>query len=221
MISPGPQENPVTLPITRAQWQSASVPLSEYQDVVDLTDTFQLKIAGSGTVFIDNIYFSRRPDDTSPSPSEPVTPSNPSPTNNTAPTINLLVAQASQSVSRIDTTAGMVTIIAQVQDADNNDTHTLDWTITGVSNHTVNNAQLTFSPDSIDASQVTVTATATDSGSPALNTSVTLTLDIFTPATTPTTPTQNNTQSGGSGGTNSFWLLMGMFIISVWRKKKT
>jgi beta-glucanase (GH16 family) len=221
LISPGPQENPVTLPITRAQWQSASVPLSEYQEVVDLTDTFQLKIVGSGTVFIDNIYFSRRPDDTSPSPSEPVTPSNPSPSNNTAPTINLLVAQASQSVSRIDTTAGMVTIIAQVQDADNNDTHTLDWTITGVSNHTVNNAQLTFSPDSIDASQVTVTATATDSGSPALNASLTLTLDIFTPATTPTTSTQNNPESGGSGGTNSFWLLMGMFIISVWRKKKT
>ncbi|MGB2264810.1 MAG: GlyGly-CTERM sorting domain-containing protein [Glaciecola sp.] len=35
------------------------IPLSEYASVVDLTNTFQLKVTGSGTVYLDNIYFSK------------------------------------------------------------------------------------------------------------------------------------------------------------------
>ncbi len=223
LISPGPNENPVNLPIERAQWQSAVVPLSEYEQVVDLTDTFQLKLIGSGTVFIDNIYFSRRADDGNTNPTTPTNPSNPTnptPSNN-APTINLLVAQASQTISRIDTTDGNVTVIAQVQDNDSNDSQTIVWSISGVSNHDINNAQLTFSPAAITADQVIISATVTDSGSPALSATASSTLNVFTPATTPSTAVNlgTNDSGGSTGGIVSAYWLMGLGLLVLWRRK--
>lgn len=58
-ISPGPEEKGYALPITQGQWVSYDIPLSEFADVVDLTEVFQLKMDGTAgaTLFIDNIYF--------------------------------------------------------------------------------------------------------------------------------------------------------------------
>ena len=63
LISPGPQELPFSLPITNGEWSTAQIPLSHYASVVDLTNTFQLKIEGQGTVYLDNIYFARNTPD--------------------------------------------------------------------------------------------------------------------------------------------------------------
>ena len=41
-------------------WQSLVTPLNTFSDV-DLTDIFQLKVEGNGTVYLDNIYFSATP----------------------------------------------------------------------------------------------------------------------------------------------------------------
>ncbi|MCG8373421.1 MAG: family 16 glycosylhydrolase [Balneolales bacterium] len=62
LISPGPAETPYSLPIVENTWQSYDIPLSEFSDVVDLSDVFQFKFTDSGvgdspTIYIDNIYF--------------------------------------------------------------------------------------------------------------------------------------------------------------------
>jgi beta-glucanase (GH16 family) len=57
LISPGPSENPVSVgAISTGAWQSVDIPLSSYS-TPDLSDIFQLKFEGSGTVYIDNVYF--------------------------------------------------------------------------------------------------------------------------------------------------------------------
>lgn len=57
LISPGPQETPVTLEVVNNEWQSIDIPLSSFSDVVDLSDVFQIKIEGNGTIFFDNLFF--------------------------------------------------------------------------------------------------------------------------------------------------------------------
>ncbi|MBK1879158.1 glycosyl hydrolase [Pelagicoccus mobilis] len=62
LISPGPVETPYTLPVTPGQWVSVDIPLTDFVPV-DLTNVFQLKFDGNGTVFLDNIYFSKTPEE--------------------------------------------------------------------------------------------------------------------------------------------------------------
>jgi len=57
LISEGPLETSYTITTTQGGWQSVDIPLSEYSSVVDLTKAFQFKFVGSGTVYIDNLYF--------------------------------------------------------------------------------------------------------------------------------------------------------------------
>ncbi|MEN0050426.1 MAG: hypothetical protein AAF806_25400, partial [Bacteroidota bacterium] len=58
-ISPGPAEKPFELNLTRGEWNRFDIPLSEFSDVVDLSNIFQFKFdggTGTQTVFIDNLY---------------------------------------------------------------------------------------------------------------------------------------------------------------------
>jgi beta-glucanase (GH16 family) len=62
IISPGPLETPVSLPIVKSTWRSYDIPLSSYSRVVNLNEVFQFKFddAGRGdkpTLYIDNLYF--------------------------------------------------------------------------------------------------------------------------------------------------------------------
>jgi hypothetical protein len=57
LISTGPQEKAYTLPITTEQWVGVDIPLSHFSPPVDLTDVFQFKVVGNGTVYFDNWYF--------------------------------------------------------------------------------------------------------------------------------------------------------------------
>ena len=45
-----------SLAITPEQWVSVDIPLTSYPNV-DLTDVFQFKVEGNGTIYWDNIYF--------------------------------------------------------------------------------------------------------------------------------------------------------------------
>ena len=65
-IRPGPDERPVTVPLTADEWTSIDIPLSDYTDQgLTLGDLFQLKLVGTpwagGSVFVDNIYFWKEP----------------------------------------------------------------------------------------------------------------------------------------------------------------
>lgn len=59
LISPGPVETRVALvpPGASETWVSVDIPLTAFAPV-DLTNVFQLKFDGNGTIYFDNIYFS-------------------------------------------------------------------------------------------------------------------------------------------------------------------
>ena len=59
LISPGPVEARVALvpPGTTGNWVSVDIPLSNFAPV-NLSDVFQFKFDGNGTIYLDNIYFS-------------------------------------------------------------------------------------------------------------------------------------------------------------------
>ena len=59
VISDG-QENAYTIPVVTGSWQSIDIPMSEYT-VADLTQAFQFKTEGDGTVYLDNLYFWKAP----------------------------------------------------------------------------------------------------------------------------------------------------------------
>jgi hypothetical protein len=56
LISSG-TETSYTITTTQGGWQSVNIPLSTYTANGDLTQAFQFKFVGSGTVYLDNLYF--------------------------------------------------------------------------------------------------------------------------------------------------------------------
>ncbi len=60
LISPG-NETGYALPITTETWVSVDIPLSQYVPPVNLSDVFQFKVVGNGTVYFDNWYFWKEP----------------------------------------------------------------------------------------------------------------------------------------------------------------
>ena len=59
LISPGPLETPSTLNVPTSGWQGFDIPLTDFSGVVNLTEVFQMKFVGNGTIYMDNIYFYR------------------------------------------------------------------------------------------------------------------------------------------------------------------
>ncbi len=57
LISPGPAETPYTLTVPTSGWTSIDIPLTAFTPVVDLTNVFQFKFEGNGTIYLDNILF--------------------------------------------------------------------------------------------------------------------------------------------------------------------
>lgn len=57
LISPG-NEKAFSLPTaTKEQWLSVEIPLSSFVPPVNLSNVVQFKVAGNGTVWLDNLYF--------------------------------------------------------------------------------------------------------------------------------------------------------------------
>jgi hypothetical protein len=59
LISPGPLETPSALNVPTSGWQGFDIPLTDFSGVVNLTEVFQMKFVGNGTIYMDNIYFYR------------------------------------------------------------------------------------------------------------------------------------------------------------------
>jgi hypothetical protein len=55
-ISPGPVEKAYNLTVPTSGWTSLDIPLTAFSPV-DLTNVFQFKFDGNGTIYMDNIYF--------------------------------------------------------------------------------------------------------------------------------------------------------------------
>lgn len=57
LVSPGPVETEyVFTPLLTEQWVTVDIPLTSFSPV-DLTNAFQFKVEGNGTVYLDNLYF--------------------------------------------------------------------------------------------------------------------------------------------------------------------
>jgi hypothetical protein len=161
---------------------------------------FQLKFTGNGTVFIDNIYFGREVDAEQNSP----------------PEVALNVVQSSVTTTSVTTSDGVVTITANITDTNSRDSHTVEWSVSGVSQYSTDGNVLNFDPADLTVSQVTIVATVTDSGAPTLTGSASITLTVTRPTTPIALPpsgseTVPEPDSGGGGSTSLglLFLLLG------------
>jgi len=60
LISPGAEKLKTLSSTAKNQWNSIDIPLTDFAGVVDTANIFQWKFAGSGTVYLDNIYIYQR-----------------------------------------------------------------------------------------------------------------------------------------------------------------
>lgn len=227
LISPGPQETPYTFDVTLGEWQSHAIPLSTFAGVVDLTDTFQLKITGNGTVYIDNVYFSRSASGNG-TPTQAV---------NGVPVItSMTAAQNSNTITTINPDDGTVTVSVVASDPDQSDTLTYAWRSDNVSNLTpsADGLSVSFEPSTINGSVVNLTIVVTDNGSPALSVTDTMVMSVSaastsssstTSSTNTSTSTSNSsvTTTAPSAGSLGLWMLgllgLGMFTRRAERAK--
>jgi len=226
LISPGPQETPFVIDVQQQSWQSLAIPLSTFSGV-DLTDLFQLKITGNGTVYIDNIYFSSStPTDTDgdgvPDASDQCPNTAPDVQVdsigcaieiNVAPTASLTASQGGVTVTSVSTAAGSVIVRATVMDDNQADTHTYSWTVSGVSSFVDNGESISFDPTGLSISQISIMLTVSDNAQVPLSDDSSMTLSVSVPSV------EVVPDSGGSGGgsVNLFVLLSLLLVIATRR----
>lgn len=207
VISPGPLENAYHIDVTQQAWQSVAIPLTEYR-IPDLENVFQLKIEGSGTVFLDNIYFSKAAQQAQ----------------NVAATVGLNATQSGSSVTSVSTDGGTVTVTADISDANTEDTHTVAWEAEGITSFDTNDNAMMFSPDGLSVSEITITATVTDNGEPPLDATQSIVLNVSQPVPTTPAPQPQSTSSTSSGGGSSLPLtlltLMAFMLLRRGERKK-
>lgn len=202
VISPGPLENAFSIDVEQQSWQSVKIPLSAYT-VPDLERVFQLKITGNGTVYLDNIYFSREAEQEQ----------------NVAADVSLSAAQSSTNTTSIATDQGAVDVTAAITDVNSADTHTIEWSVEGISDYSANGNMLSFDPVGLTVSQVTITATVTDNGTPPLTSTESIVLAVVQPAPPPVTAPQPEPDAS-SGGTASLIGLLGLLGLAFIRQQK-
>jgi beta-glucanase (GH16 family) len=214
LISPGPQETPHVMDVVQGSWQRIAIPLSTYANVVDLSNTFQIKVVGNGDVFLDNIYFSKASDN------EVVTPVNATPV-----ITNVLAMQNNTTITQIDPTAGTVTITATVNDTDGTNDHVYSWSSASVSSQTVSSDGLSvsFEPSAVSGSSVDMALQVNDNAVPALTVTNNIVLSVATATNNTNSNNNSNTNNDStlirtpsSGGSLSFWVL-GLFVLCIRR----
>lgn len=102
---------------------------------------------------------------------------------NNPPSVKLVAEQAGQIKQQISTSAGVVTLQAQISDSDSSDQHSIDWSGTDyrLLDLTANDAAFTFNPSGLKAGRYSVAVQVTDSGSPALSAQAQLEFTIEEP----------------------------------------
>lgn len=230
LISPGPVETAYTFNVQQQSWQTTVIPLTTFAGV-DLTDVFQIKVDGNGTVFLDNLFFSTGEDTAVDSDGDGVPdsadlcPDTPAQTQvdstgcpivvNQAPTVSLAATQNNTGISSINTDGAAVTVTATINDPNAQDTHSLVWTVPGVASFTTSGNAISFEANGLNPGQtIVVNVQVTDSGNPALSEEASLNLTT-PPVFLPTPP--DNEPSGSSGGSMHFLWLFGLLIVSFFR----
>jgi beta-glucanase (GH16 family) len=225
LISPGPQETPFVIDVQQQSWQSLVIPLSAFSNV-DLTELFQLKVEGNGSVYLDNIYFSAGSDVVADADMDGVQDSDDLCANtatgvqvdntgcalevNIAPTVSLIATQSGANITSASTDAGNVTIQANVVDENQGDEHTYIWTVSGVSSFENNDNSISFDPSGLANVQVSITVAASDSAQPSLSDETSITLLVQAPVSQVEPETQGSDSGGGS---INLFLLFGLGLL--------
>lgn len=156
---------------------------------------------------------------------------------NTAPSIALNVLQSVLLSLDVYRDRGLVVVQSIISDADENDTHTTDWSETDLRLIDTDNSDstYTFDPSSLETGAYSVKLNVVDSGTPTLATSAELTIIVFestalptptpAPTSTPvaaTTPTPIPASSGSSSGGGSFGIisLLAMLLLLFTRAQR-
>ena len=229
LVSPGPKETPFVINVQQQNWHSVIIPLSTFTDV-DLTDVFQLKVEGNGTVYLDNIYFSSESIAITDTDNDGVQDSNDQCPNtssnvqvdntgcaievNVAPIVSLTATQGGVSITTINPDAGNVTIQAFVVDDNQSDTHTYIWSVSGVTLFEDNGNSISFDPSAFPDISVSITLETSDSAQPPLSDESSISLTVAA-LPNPVEPVNQETNSGG--GSINLFLILGLALLNTIR----
>ncbi|GGA82613.1 hypothetical protein GCM10011369_25760 [Neiella marina] len=237
LISPGPKETPYSFPVEAGKWVSTDIPLSHFAGV-DLTDTFQLKVVGNGTVFLDNLYFGRTSssaeadadmdgvaDDQDQCPGSPAgSVVDAQGCENFAPQVTLVAMQGGEIITEVAPNGGTVTITAAVEDRNSDDSHGFSWSLN--QQNSAGQQTMSFEPNT-DDNRYLVDLTVTDSGQPPLTANASMTLEQAAAAPGDddsggntgvgngdggNPPTNDASGSGGSGGGSVGWVMLALLL---------
>jgi beta-glucanase (GH16 family) len=237
LMSPGPKETSFTIDVQQKSWQSIIIPLSTFSNV-DLTDIFQLKVEGNGTVYLDNIYFSSNVAMISDADRDGVedntdqcanTPTDVQVDNtgcaikvNVAPTVSLIASQGGIMVSSINADAGTVNIQATVIDDNQGDEHTYIWLISGITLFENNGDSVSFDASGLENTQMSFTVQVSDSAQPSLSgesTMIILVEALAGPVAAVSNPIEPIIPaSDSSGGSVNLYLLLGLMLLHTIRR---
>lgn len=227
LVSPGPKETPAIIDVQQQSWQSLVIPLSTFSNV-DLTDVFQLKIEGNGTVYFDNIYFSADDvaaldadmdgvnDDTDQCANTPTTAQ----VNNIgcalevniAPTVSLTATQEGINITSANADAGKITIQANVVDNNQSDEHTYIWSLSGVTLFENNGDSVSFDTTGLENTQLSIAIQVSDNAQPSLSGESSIIIAVKAPVELETADAES------SGGSINLFLLLGLMLVHINRR---
>lgn len=130
---------------------------------------------------------------------------------NIAPEVTLTMTQNNATVSTIDSTAGIVEIVATASDEDVDDILSYSWIMGGaIPSPLINGSSLSFDPASmVQGSAHTIEVTASDNGQPILRASDNI---QFSVAASDVKTTDNDNSSTSSGGSAYYLLLVTLVL---------
>ena len=209
VISPGPVEIAYDFIVEKNTWVSTDIPISVFNSV-DLTNTFQIKITGNGTVFLDNIYFVADEvivdtDQDGVPDADDLCAATPVGATvdvdgcevvqdvNVAPAVSLVMSQNGSSTTIIDPAGGDVTITAVISDSNSQDSHTLNWNVDALPSPNSVGSTVSFDPSSLADGNYSISISIDDNGSPVLSDEASLDFTVEAEAPPVTTPPATTT----------------------------
>ncbi|WP_018014905.1 hypothetical protein [Teredinibacter turnerae] len=163
---------------------------------------------------------------------------------NLPPQITLLITQGSEPTKTVDSAGGEVTVTANVNDPNGDDTHRFDWELLSLGMEIDSTkASFKFDPDELQDGAYSISVTVIDSGEPALSNKADAEIEITSQVTptdepspaptnepTPTfepTPTDSPTPKPGqtplaqekSGGGVFGWVWIAMLLGTCWYRR--
>ena len=139
---------------------------------------------------------------------------------NVAPEVTLTMTQNNATVSTIDSTAGIVEIVATASDENIDDRLSYSWIIGGaIPSPLINGSSISFDPTSmVQGSAHSIEVTASDNGQPILRASDNI---QFSVAVSDVKTTDNDSSSTSSGGSFNYLLLIMLIVFKRKRNYKT